>query len=92
MCIKEEEMDIEVCREIFSSGEELSEDRISQVKHTLFYAKKAILIVRFSRGDSIKDLVDGYKELLTLFTELWHLENWSYSDGLDLMSIGKLLR
>ena len=91
ICIKDNKETIKICHEVFNSGEELSEDRISQVSCALFYAKKNILIAKYSRGDSVKDLVDGYKELLILESELWHPETWAYIDGLDFISIGRLL-
>ena len=73
-------------------SEELSEDRISQLSHAILNIKIGVLIAKYSRGDEIKELVDGYKELLTQASELWHPETWLYSDELDLISIGKLFR
>ena len=73
--------------------ESVLKERLPFLKETLFDYKSEIIIARYSRGDSIDEIVSDYNELLVFWKDTCNMESiqGAYEQSLWYLSIGILL-
>ena len=85
--IEEEIEDVKECEELLDD-ESVLKERLPLLKEMLFEYKLEIITAKYSRGDSMKEMVSDYNEMLEFWKEICNLDYIKevYEEGLWFIS------
>ena len=90
--IEEEIEDVKECEELLDD-EGVLKERLPLLKEMILESKLYIITAKYSRGDSINEMISDYNEMLDLWKETCNLDyiKGAYEKSLWFISIGILL-